>query len=116
MYDHLRSRRSADRSLGGMGMMSAIVNRNDGLQKGGLLEFLDPDRILKRMKDCVNPDLLDIWEASDLERIVRTVLTVALPLIYDAVHTETAESREELSKTLEILRRGMGAKPAAGHR
>ena len=34
MYDHLRSRRSADRSLGGMGMMSAIVNRNDGLQKG----------------------------------------------------------------------------------
>ena len=43
MYDHLRSRRSADRSLGGMGMMSAIVNRNDGLQKGGLLEFLDPD-------------------------------------------------------------------------
>ena len=31
-------------------MMSAIVNRNDGLQKGGLLEFLDPDRILKRMK------------------------------------------------------------------
>ena len=57
----------------------------------------------------MNPDLLDIWEASDLERIVRTVLTVALPLIYDAVHTETAESREELSKTLEILRRGMGA-------
>lgn len=116
MYDHLRSRRSADRSLGGMGMMSAIVNRNDGLQKGGLLEFLDLDHILKRMEGCVNPDLLDIWEASDLERIVRTVLTVALPLIYDAVHTETAESREELSKTLEILRRGMGAKPAAGHR
>ena len=42
MYDHLRSRRSADRSLGGMGMMSAIVNRNDGLQKGGLLEFAGP--------------------------------------------------------------------------
>ena len=62
MYDHLQSRRSADRSLGGMGMMSAIVNRNDGLQKGGLLEFLDPDRILKRMEGCVNPDLLDLRE------------------------------------------------------
>ena len=49
MYDHIRSHRSANRSLGGMGMMSAIVNRNDGLQKGGLLEFVDPDRILKQM-------------------------------------------------------------------
>ena len=56
MYDHLQSRRSADRSLGGMGMMSAIVNRNDGLQKGGLLEFVDPERILKRIENCVNPD------------------------------------------------------------
>ncbi len=28
-------------------MMSAIVNRNDGLQKGGLLEFLDLDHIFE---------------------------------------------------------------------
>ena len=116
MYDHLRSRRSADRGLGGMGMLSAIVERNGGLQKSCLIDFLDTQAVLAQLAAAVNPDLLDIWEASDLERIVRTVLTVALPLIYDAVHTETAESREELSKTLEILRRGMGAKPAAGHR
>lgn len=115
LCEYLRSHK-ADRGLGGMGMLSAIVERNGGLQKSCLIDFLDTQAVLAQLAAAVNPDLLDIWEASDLERIVRTVLTVALTLIYDAVHTETAESREELSKTLEILRRGMGAKPAAGHR
>ena len=115
LCEYLRSHK-ADRGLGGMGMLSAIVERNGGLQKSCLIDFLDTQAVLAQLAAAVNPDLLDIWEASDLERIVRTVLTMALPLIYDAVHTETAESREELSKTLEILRRGMGAKPAAGHR
>ena len=115
LCEYLRSHK-ADRGLGGMGMLSAIVERNGGLQKSCLIDFLDTQAVLAQLAAAVNPDLLDIWEASDLERIVRTVLTVALPLIYDAVHTETAESREELSKTLEILRRGMGAKPSAGHR
>lgn len=115
LCEYLRSHK-ADRGLGGMGMLSAIVERNGGLQKSCLIDFLDTQAVLAQLAAAVNPDLLDIWEASDLERIMRTVLTVALPLIYDAVHTETAESREELSKTLEILRRGMGAKPAAGHR
>lgn len=115
LCEYLRSHK-ADRGLGGMGMLSAIVERNGGLQKSSLIDFLDTQAVLAQLAAAVNPDLPDIWEASDLERIVRTVLTVALPLIYDAVHTETAESREELSKTLEILRRGMGAKPAAGHR
>lgn len=115
LCEYLQSHK-ADRGLGGMGMLSAIVERNGGLQKSCLIDLLDTQAVLAQLAAAVNPDLLDIWEASDLERIVRTVLTVALPLIYDAVHTETAESREELSKTLEILRRGMGAKPAAGHR
>ena len=115
LCEYLRSHK-ADRGLGGMGMLSAIVERNGELQKSCLIDFLDTQAVLAQLAAAVNPDLLDIWEASDLKRIVRTVLTVALPLIYDAVHTETAESREELSKTLEILRRGMGAKPAAGHR
>ena len=115
LCEYLRSHK-ADRGLGGMGMLSAIVERNGELQKSCLIDFLDTQAVLAQLAAAVNPDLLDIWEASDLERIVRTVLTVALPLIYDAVHTETAESREELSKTLEILRRGMGAKPTAGHR
>ena len=115
LCEYLQSHK-ADHGLGGMGMLSAIVERNGGLQKSCLIDFLDTQAVLAQLAAAVNPDLLDIWEASDLERIVRTVLTVALPHIYDAVHTETAESREELSKTLEILRRGMGAKPAAGHR
>lgn len=115
LCEYLRSHK-ADRGLGGMGMLSAIVERNGELQKSCLIDLLDTQAVLAQLAAAVNPDLLDIWEASDLERIVRTVLTVALPLIYDAVHTETAESREELSKTLEILRRGMGAKPTAGHR
>ena len=115
LCEYLQSHK-ADRGLGGMGMLSTIVERNGELQKSCLIDLLDTQAVLAQLAAAVNPDLLDIWEASDLERIVRTVLTVALPLIYDAVHTETAESREELSKTLEILRRGMGAKPAAGHR
>ena len=115
LCEYLQSHK-ADRGIGGMGMLSAIVERNGGLQKSSLIDLLDTQAVLAQLAAAVNPDLLDIWEASDLERIVRTVLTVALPLIYAAVHTETAESREELSKTLEILRRGMGAKPAAGHR
>ena len=115
LCEYLRSHK-ADRGLGGMGMLSAIVEWNGGLQKSCLIDLLDTQAVLAQLAAAVNPDLLDIWEASDLERIVRTVLSGALPLIYDAVHTETAESREELSKTLEILRRGMGAKPAAGHR
>ena len=111
MYDHLRSRRSADRSLGGMGMMSAIVNRNDGLQKGGLLEFLDPDRILKRMKDCVNPDLLDLREPEDLNCILRMLIVLIVPIMYNGIRPETdPEDREKLQHALEILRRGMGAK------
>ena len=97
LCEYLRSHK-ADRGLGGMGMLSAIVERNGGLQKSCLIDFLDTQAVLAQLAAAVNPDLLDIWEASDLERIVRTVLTVALPLIYDAVHTETAESREELSK------------------
>ena len=101
LCEYLRSHK-ADRGLGGMGMLSAIVERNGGLQKSSLIDLLDTQAVLAQLAAAVNPDLLDIWEASDLERIVRTVLTVALPLIYDAVHTETAESREELSKTLEI--------------
>ena len=115
LCEYLQSHK-ADRGLGGMGMLSAIVERNGGLQKSCLIDLLDTQAVLAQLAAAVNPDLLDLRESSDLERIVRTVLTVALPLIYDAVRTETAESREELLKTLEILRRGMGAKPAAGHR
>ena len=115
MYDHLQSRRSADRSLGGMGMMSAIVNRNDGLQKGGLLEFLDPDHILKRMEDCVNPDLLDLRQPEDLDAILRMLMTLLGPVLYSGLQPEPEpEGRAKLEQALKILQRGMGAKSMPG--
>ena len=117
MYEHLRSRRSADRSLGGMGMMSAIVNRNDGLQKGGLLEFLNLDRVLKRIEGCVNPDLLDLREPEDLNCILRMLIVLIVPIMYNGLRSETdPEDREKLKRALEILRRGMGAKPLPAER
>ena len=114
MYDYLRSRQSGDRSLGGMGMMSAIVNRNGGLQKGGLLEFVDPGMILERVKGCVNPDLLDLEEPEDLDYILRTLIILMIPAMYNGLRGGTdPSSRERLEHILYILRRGMGAKPVS---
>ena len=117
MYDHIRNCRSADRSLGGMGMMSAIVNRNDGLQKGGLLEFVDPERILKRIENCVNPDLLELREPEDLRCILRMLIMLMVPIMYNGLRPGAdPEGREQLERALEILRRGMGAKSLPAHR
>ena len=81
------------------------------MQKGGLLEFLGPDRILKRMKDCVNPDLLDLREPEDLNCILRMLIVLIVPIMYNGIRPETdPEDREKLQHALEILRRGMGAK------
>ena len=114
MYDYLRSRQRDDRSLGGMGMMSAIVNRNGGLQKGGLLEFVDPGLILDRMKGCVNPDLLDLEEPEDLDYTLRILLVLMIPVMYNGLRDGTdASGRERLEHILYILRRGMGAKPVS---
>ena len=80
-------------------MMSAIVNRNDGLQKGGLLEFLDPDHILKRMEGCVNPDLLDLREPEDLNCILRMLIVLIVPIMYNGIRPETdPEDREKLER------------------
>ena len=117
MYDYIRSRQSTDRTLGGMDMMSAIVNRNDGLQKGGLLEFVDPDRVLKRIEDCVNPDLLDLRAEEDLNCILRMLIVLMIPIMYNALRPGAdQEGREKLRYALEILRRGMGAKTLPAQR
>ena len=111
MYDFIRNRRSADCSLGSMGMMSAIVNCNDGLQKGGLLEFVNPELILKRMEGCVNPDLLDLREPEDLNDMLRMLIVLMAPIMYNSLRSGTDPAgREKLKRALEILRRGMGAK------
>ena len=99
----------------GTGMMSAIVNRNGGLQKGGLLEFVEPELILERMEDCVNPDLLDLREPEDLGYILRTLIILAVPVMYNGLRPGAdPDGRENgWNSVLKILRRGMGAKPAS---
>lgn len=114
MYDYLRSHPAADCGLGGPGMMSAIVNRNGGLQKGGLLEFVEPELILERMEDCVNPDLLDLREPEDLGYILRTLIILAVPVMYNGLRPGAdPDGRKRLERVLQIVRRGMGAKPAS---
>ena len=95
-------------------MMSAIVNRNGGLQKGGLLEFVEPELILERMEDCVNPDLLDLREPEDLGYILRTLIILAVPVMYNGLRPGAdPDGRKRLERVLKIVRRGMGAKPAS---
>ena len=114
MYDYLRSHPATDCGLGGPGMMSAIVNQNGGLQKGGLLEFLEPELILERMEDCVNPDLLDLREPEDLGYILRTLIILAVPVMYNGLRPGAdPDGRKRLERVLQIVRRGMGAKPAS---
>ena len=114
MYDYLRSHPAADCGLGGPGMMSAIVNRNGGLQKGGLLEFVEPELILERMEDCVNPDLLDLREPEDLGYILRTLIILAVPVMYNGLRPGAdPDGRKRLERVLQIVRRGKGAKPAS---
>ena len=45
LCEYLRSHK-ADRGLGGMGMLSAIVERNGGLQKSCLIDLLDTQAVL----------------------------------------------------------------------
>ena len=113
MYDYLRDHPAADCGLGGPGMMTAIVNRNHGLQKSGLLEFLEPEQILERMEDSVNPDLLDLREPEDLSYMLQTLIILATPIMYNGLqHGADPGGREKLEHVLKIVRRGMGAKPA----
>ena len=111
MYDYLQSHRKWDRSLGGMGMMAAIANCNGEDRSGGALKFVDTELVLKRMEACVNPDLLDLREPEDLNCILRMLIVLIVPIMYNGIRPETdPEDREKLQHALEILRRGMGAK------
>ena len=111
MYDYLQAHREWDRSLGGMGMMAAIANCNGEDRSGGALKFVDTELVLKRMEACVNPDLLDLREPEDLNCILRMLIVLIVPIMYNGIRPETdPEDREKLERALEILRRGMGAK------
>ena len=114
MYGYLRAHRNGDASLGGLGMMAAIAARNGGLQKGELLELIDSDQILEPVKESVNTDLLDLQQAGDLDCIMRTLLILIVPVMYNALRPDGEPGgQEELERVLHILQRGMGAKHIA---
>ena len=111
-YDYLRSHREWDRSLGGMGMMAAIAACNSGGQNGIMLKFMDRELILKRMEACVNPDLLDLRQPEDLTLMLRMLMILLGPILYDGLQAGAEpDGRKKLEQALQILRRGMGAKP-----
>lgn len=114
MYDRLQSRTGDETELDSLSVLSAVVNCNCGLQKGNLLELIDLDVVMDHMAKNVNTDLLDLRSEEELECILRMLLALTIPLIYNGLCPGgDPDGRKKLSLVLEILRRGMGVKPAA---
>ena len=111
LYDYLAAKGGAQH-LGEMGAMARILHCNQGMQKTGLMGMLDPGAILERLKDAVNPDLLDLRRERDLGDILGVLLSATVPMIYSGLQAGAApELRERLENVLDILRRGMGKTP-----
>ena len=112
MYDYIQENYHEQR-LGEVGAMTEIIRRNSGMQKNGLLEMLDPEVILRRVGDAVNPDLLDLRRDRDLGDILGALVTVAAPMIYNGLQSGgDAAPREHLENVLQIFERGMARKAA----
>ena len=59
----------------------------------------------------MNPDLLDLREPEDLNCILRMLIVLIVPIMYNGIRPETdRRTGKSWSGALEILRRGMGAK------
>ena len=107
LFDYTREKRK-DRSLGGMGAMAAIIGRNSGMQKNVLLGMVDTGRVLDRLRQSVDPELLDLRQEQDLTLILAVLLSLTGPLVYSGIQEEEAgTSRERLASLLDVLRRGM---------
>ena len=107
LFDYVWEKRQ-EQSLGGMGAMSAIISRNGGMQRGALLDLLDSGEALERLRQSVNPELLDLRREEDLDDMLAVLLSVAGPLLYAGIEAGDAPgSREHLDGILDILRRGM---------
>lgn len=113
LYDALEGRQTeGDTGLGSIGLLTIIVNRNCGLQMHGLMEFIDPDDIVERVAEDVDPSLLDLREERDLNDILRTLLIMTIPIMYHGMRPGgDLDGRDALRRVLKILRRGMDAKP-----
>ena len=107
LFDYVWEKRG-EQSLGGMGAMSAIISRNGGMQRGALLDLLDSGQALERLRQSVNPELLDLRREEDLDHMLAVLLSVAGPLLYAGIEAGDAPGyREHLDGILDILRRGM---------
>ena len=107
LFDYVWEKRQ-EQSLGGMGAMSAIISRNGGMQRGALLDLLDSGEALERLRQSVNPELLDLRREGDLDRMLAVLLSVTGPLLYAGIEAGDAPGdREPLDGILEILQRGM---------
>nr|WP_326126008.1 TetR/AcrR family transcriptional regulator [uncultured Oscillibacter sp.] len=107
LFDYVWEKRE-ERALGGMGAMSAIISRNGGMQRGALLDLLDAGEVLERLRQSVNPELLDLRREEDLDDVLAVLLSVAGPLLYAGIEAGDAPGyREHLDGILDILRRGM---------
>ena len=107
LFDYVWEKRE-ERALGGMGAMSAIISRNGGMQRGALLDLLDSGKALERLRQSVNPELLDLRREGDLDRMLAVLLSVTGPLLYAGIEAGDAPGyREHLDGILDILRRGM---------
>lgn len=107
LFDYVWEKRE-ERALGGMGAMSAIISRNGGMQRGALLNLLDAGEVLGRLRQSVNPELLDLRREEDLDDVLAVLLSVAGPLLYAGIEAGDAPGyREHLDGILDILRRGM---------
>ena len=100
MYDYTCAKRE-EQGLGGMGAMTAILSC--------ILAMVDTGQVLRRLKEQVNPDVLDLRREGDLGDMLGILLTVTAPLLYAGIQAGGApDTRERLKNMLEILRRGMG--------
>lgn len=108
MTDYTCAKRE-EQGLGGMGAMTAILSCNSGIHKNTILAMVDTGQVLRRLKEQVNPDVLDLRREGDLGDMLGILLTVTAPLLYAGIQAGGApDTRERLKNMLEILRRGMG--------
>ena len=113
LYDFVRTKAN-QMELGEIGAITGIIRCNNGMQKNGMLEMLDPEVVLRRLGDAVNPDLLDLRRDRDLGDILGTLLVVAAPMIYTGLQAGgDPATRDRLENILDILKRGMGKRAAA---
>ena len=87
LFDYVWEKRE-ERALGGMGAMSAIISRNGGMQRGALLDLLDSGEALERLRQSVNPALLDLRREEDQDDLLAVLLSVVGPLLYAGIEAD----------------------------